>query len=108
LLSDYILTEIPRHADTEILKGRIYSWKKDYGKSSAILKEVIQKYPEYIDGYCALLDTYYWADPKQDISPVLYQIALHDLQDNVLQAKVQRANQGVLKLDNPTVKMDVQ
>jgi tetratricopeptide (TPR) repeat protein len=108
LLSDYILTKIPRHADTEILQGRIYSWKKDYGKSSAILKEVIQKYPEYTDGYCALLDTYYWADPKQDISSVLYQIERYKVWDNMLLAKIQRANQGVLKLDNPTVKMDLQ
>ena len=108
LLSDYILKEIPRHADTEILKGRIYSWKKDYVKSMSILKEVIQKYPEYTDGYCALLDTYYWANPEKDISSIVYQIELYDVQDNLLQAKIKRANQQTLTLDNPTAKMHMQ
>ncbi len=108
LLCEYILTEIPRHADTEILKGRIYSWKKEYGKSITILKEVLRKYPEYADGYCALLDTYYWSDPKQDIRPVLYQIELHQLNDNLLDTKIQRAKQHRFTLDNTTAKMDIQ
>lgn len=107
LLSDYILTEIPRHADTEILKGRIYSWKKEYEKSIATLKEVIRKYPEYTDGYCALLDTYYWANPKQDIGQILYQIELHQLNDEVLKTKIQRADEQRLMLDNSTAKLDM-
>ncbi|MFD0797517.1 sulfatase-like hydrolase/transferase [Maribacter chungangensis] len=107
LLSDYILTEIPRHADTEILKGRIYSWKKEYGKSIATLKEVIRKYPEYIDGYCALLDTYYWANPEQDIRQVLYQITAHGLNDDILNKKIQRANEQKPMLENSTAKLDM-
>lgn len=107
LLCEYILTKIPRHADTEILKGRVYSWKEEYKKSLITLKEVVRKYPEYIDGYCALLDTYYWSNPQQDISPVLYQIELHQLNDELLTAKINRATQQKLVLENRTAKMDL-
>ncbi len=107
LLCEHILSEIPRHADTEILKGRIYSWKKEYKKSVTILKEVIRKYPDYVDGYTALLDTYYWADPEQDISPILHQIERHKLNGPLLLEKTQRAADHSAKKSTPIVNLDI-
>lgn len=107
LLCEHILSQIPRHADTEILKGRIYSWKKEYNKSVTTLKEVIRKYPDYADGYAALLDTYFWADPQQDISPLLHQIERHKLNYALLSEKIQRAAGQKSAKATPIVNLDM-
>ncbi len=108
LLCEYILSEIPRHADTEILKGRIYSWQQEYDKSISTLKEVVRKYPEYVDGYSALLDTYYWAKTPQSTKSLLSQINRYKLSNVVLNQKIQRATEQVLMYSNPTVKSNIQ
>lgn len=107
LLCEHILGQIPRHADTEILKGRIYSWKEEYQKSVSTLKEVVRKYPEYADGYCALMDTYYWSNPQQDIRSLLQQIERHQVNDALLNLKIQRAKKTKLTSNNPTAKLDM-
>lgn len=107
LLCEHILSQIPRHADTEILKGRIYSWKEEYEKSVRILKEVVRKYPEYADGYCALMDSYFWSNPQKDIRSLIQQIERHQLNDALLNEKIQRANKQEFMSDNPTVKLDL-
>jgi tetratricopeptide (TPR) repeat protein len=107
LLCEHILSQIPRHADTEILKGRIYSWKEEYDKSVIILKEVVRKYPEYADGYCALMDTHYWSNPEQDIRPLLQQIERHQINDALLNVKIERANEHKLMSENPIVKLEM-
>jgi tetratricopeptide (TPR) repeat protein len=94
LLSNYILTKIPRHADTEVLKGRIHSWKKDYDTSITVLNEAIRKYPSYPDAYSALLDSYYWAN-KSDEAQILfrtmtqYNISSPEIDEKLLRAKKQ-------------------
>lgn len=108
LLCEYILSQIPRHADTEILKGRVYSWQKQYGKSIAVLKEVIRKYPEYADAYCALLDTYYWYDPNLDISVLVHQIKRQNIHDAVLNEKVERAHINNAKANTTMVNLDIE
>lgn len=108
LLCEYILSQIPRHADTEILKGRVYSWSKQYKESISTLKEVIRKYPEYADGYCALLDTYYWSNPNQDISSLLRQINTQNIDNPELNEKIERANENQNKLSNTVVKLEIQ
>ena len=62
LLCRYILANVPGHVDAEILMARMYGWQKHYEKASDILEETIQKYPNYANGYEALLDVYYWSD----------------------------------------------
>lgn len=106
LLCDYILWQIPRHADTEILKGRVYSWQGDYLSSIKVLREVIRKYPEYADGYCALLDTYYWSDPNKDISALVYQIKSQKIDDALVIEKIARANAYQSDAGNTVVKLD--
>jgi tetratricopeptide (TPR) repeat protein len=92
LLCRYILNEIPRHADTEILMGRIYAWQKDYTQSIAVLEEAIRKYPTYADGYAALLDTFFWSDQHEkaiDLSKRIKQngIASDEVENKILRAK---------------------
>lgn len=108
LLCEHILSRIPRHADTEILKGRIYAWQKEYDKSIKTLKEVVRKYPEYIDGYSALLDTYFWAKTPQNIKPLLSQIERYELSEIALNVKIQRATEQVIMSKNPTVRLNIQ
>lgn len=106
LLCDYILSQIPRHADTEILKGRVYSWQEDFERSIYVLQKVIRKYPEYADGYCALLDTYYWSDPNKDISALVYQIKSQKIDDALVIEKIARANAYQSDAGNTVVKLD--
>lgn len=108
LLCEYILSQIPRHADTEILKGRVYSWQKNYEKSINVLKEVIRKYPEYADGYCALLDTYYWSNPSQDIPSLVYQIKIQDIDDALVNEKIERAALARAAVGSTLVKLDLE
>lgn len=108
LLCEYILSQIPRHADTEILKGRVYSWRKEYNESISTLKEVIRKYPDYVDGYCALLDTYYWSNPNQDISVLLFQIERQNIDDALVNKKIERAAASRETSINSVVKLEIQ
>ena len=89
------MSEIPRHADTEILMGRLYGWKEDYEKSISILEKVIQKYPEYEDGYCALLDTYYWADKNENVLRIKESVKKNELNQELLNEKIARSLQKV-------------
>jgi phosphoglycerol transferase MdoB-like AlkP superfamily enzyme len=95
LLCKYILSEIPRHADTEILMGRLYSWQEDYEKSISILEKVVQKYPDYEDGYCALLDAYYWSDMDENVHWIKESVAKHKLTQELLTEKIARSLQKV-------------
>jgi tetratricopeptide (TPR) repeat protein len=95
LLCRYILSKIPRHADTEILMGRIYAWKNDFDKSMEILEGSIKKYPEYIDGYSALLDTYFWAGANDKAKNLLDMLQLNNLNDEALTQKIVRAEEQI-------------
>ncbi len=64
LLCSYILSQVPGHADTEILMGRIHAWAGDYKTAIEILETAVLKYPVYTDAYAALLDVYFWAGKK--------------------------------------------
>ncbi len=91
LLCRYILSEIPRHADSEILMGRIYAWQNDFEKSMGILEGCIKKYPEYVDGYSALLDTYFWAGANDKAQRLLQILQASNLNDKALDQKIARA-----------------
>lgn len=91
LLCRYILSEIPRHADAEILMGRLYAWKGDYDKSIEVLEEVIHKYPKYDDAYCALLDTFYWSDQDEKVFQLNKIIEKNNLNQTLLSKKLERS-----------------
>ncbi len=91
LLCKYILSQTPRHADTEILMGRLYAWQKKYSSSEKVLKEVIRKYPKYTDGYLALLDSYYWAGTHQKALTLLNTIKINEVNTKEVNEKIERA-----------------
>jgi len=94
-LSNYILSKIPRHADTEVLIGRIHSWKQDYGASIAVLSEAIRKYPTYTDAYSALLDTYYWANNSEQAVGLLKIILSNNISSPEIEEKIARAKEQI-------------
>jgi hypothetical protein len=91
LLCSYILNEIPRHADTEILLGRLHGWQKEYAISIKILERVVRKYPKYSDAYCALMDSYYWAGRYEMMYDVKKLAEKNDIEDTLLKEKFKRA-----------------
>ncbi len=97
LLCSYILDQTPRHADTEVLMGRIYSWQKNFEQSETILKEVIRKYPKYEEGYAALLDTYFWANTNTKAVSLLVHMQGHPELMQQLDAKIIRAKREIKK-----------
>ncbi len=108
LLCKYILSEIPRHADTEILMGRLYAWQENYERSISILKKVIEKYPDYEDGYCALLDTYYWADRNENVLWIEESVKKNQLNQELLTEKIARSLQKVKEKRTKDLKQAVQ
>ena len=97
LLCNYILNTTPRHADTEILLGRVHAWQKDYATAETVLKEAIRKYPKYADGYAALLDTYFWASTPRKALAVFEAIERNQLHNSFLNEKVKRAKYHISK-----------
>ncbi|TLF43974.1 LTA synthase family protein [Maribacter aurantiacus] len=91
LLSEYILSEIPRHADTEILMGRVRAWQGDFERSIQILSNVIRKYPKYEDGYCALMDAYFWSGKNENMYEIQRLARKNGIQDKILNEKFERS-----------------
>lgn len=100
LLSEYILSKIPRHADTEILIGRIHAWKEDYRTAIKLLNETISKYPKYEDGYCALMDAYYWSDQNQMTYEVQRLAKKNSVKDKILDEKFNRSIALIIEENN--------
>mgnify|MGYP000058503238 CR=1 FL=1 len=97
LLCRYILKQIPRHADTEILIGRIYAWQKKYDTSIDILEKCVQKYPTYADGYAALLDVYFWADQNEKAIELKEMMVKNNIVDEEIKQKMTRARDQIRK-----------
>ncbi|MGB5360338.1 MAG: sulfatase-like hydrolase/transferase [Eudoraea sp.] len=91
LLSGYILSRVPGHADTEILMGRIHAWEGRYDTSIDILERAIQKYPIYADGYAALLDVFFWSDNNHRALTLKRLIERNNIQNKEVQNKMKRA-----------------
>jgi len=97
LLCRYILSQTPRHADTQILMGRVYSWQEDYVASERVLKEAIRKYPKYDDAYAALLDTYHWSENHAKAIKLIETIRHRNLQSDQLNEKINRTKNQISK-----------
>jgi tetratricopeptide (TPR) repeat protein len=75
LLCDYILNELPNHADARTLKGRTLAWEGDYVNAEAELLTVIKWAPYYYDSYLALFDLYWWSS-QEEKSEAIYKLAI--------------------------------
>lgn len=65
LLCNYILKEIPNHADVRTLKGKTFAWEGNYKDAEIEMLNVIKKTPYYIDVYLALMDIYWWSNQNK-------------------------------------------
>ncbi len=97
LLCQHILEEVPGHADTEILMGRIHAWNKEYAIAATILETAIKKYPVYADGYSALLDVYFWANTNYKVADVKALIRKNRIENEELHKKIKRAEEKMKK-----------
>ncbi len=97
LLCEHILQEVPGHADTEILKGRIYAWNKQYEQAASLLEKTIRKYPVYADAYSALLDVYFWSDTNYKAMDLKALIRKHRVENEELRSKIRRAEEKMKK-----------
>ncbi|NER11262.1 Phosphoglycerol transferase MdoB [Muriicola jejuensis] len=97
LLCEHILKEVPGHADTEILKGRIFAWNKEYEQAAQLLEKTIKKYPVYADAYSALLDVYFWSDTNYKALDLKALIKKHRLDSEELRSKIKRAEDKMKK-----------
>jgi cytochrome c-type biogenesis protein CcmH/NrfG len=108
LLCEYILSKIPRHADTEILMGRVYSWKQDFENAIKVLTNVVEKYPEYEDGYHALMDALYWSDNNDMVYKIKELAQKNSVNSVLLKEKMERSIKRVQanKLEKESKRMD--
>lgn len=95
LLCSYILNQVPGHADTEILMGRIHAWSGNYERAEEILKGAILKYPVYADAYSALLDVYFWSDKNDRALLLSRQIDRNKVENEELKIKIDRASKRI-------------
>ena len=99
LLGGYILSQVPGHADTEILMGRIHAWEGRYDIAIEILEGAIHKYPIYADGYAALLDVFFWSDNNRRALSLQRSIERNNIQNKEVQNKMKRAQQKIEKTE---------
>lgn len=93
LLGKYILTQVPGHADTEILMGRVEAWEGRYGPAAEFLEGAVQKYPVYVDAYAALLDLYFWNDKYQKTLSLEKKLMENGIENPELRKKIDKVKQ---------------
>lgn len=84
LLCNYILEQVPRHVDAQILKGRLSGWQGKHTRSIRQLKKVLEEYPNYPDAYAALMDSYYWAKQNERV----LELGQRALEQNIWDARL--------------------
>ncbi|WP_298288892.1 sulfatase-like hydrolase/transferase [uncultured Lutibacter sp.] len=106
LLCDYILNELPNHADARTLKGRTLAWEGNYEEAEKELLNVIKRAPYYYDCYLALLDLYWWSE-KDEKSIEIAKIAYNNELDNSeISFKLAKAYQRLNNTDKAIKIMD--
>lgn len=91
IICRYILSQVPVHADTHILLGRIHAWDGDYAQAIIILEKTISKYPHYADAYAALLDVYYWSGELHEAEALATLIEQRQIDHPEVNARIERA-----------------
>lgn len=56
----------PANAEWQVMRGRIYSWKRDFKDAESILKPLAERQPPHYDAMAALINTLYWSDQYRD------------------------------------------
>jgi phosphoglycerol transferase MdoB-like AlkP superfamily enzyme len=106
LLCDYILNELPNHADARTLKGRTLAWDGEYKKAEAEFLNVIKRSPYYSDSYIALLDLYWWSDQDKKSIELVRKALENNLENSDISFKLAKAFQRMNNFENATKIMD--
>lgn len=91
LLCDYILNELPNHADARTLKGRTLAWEGLYNESELELLNVVKRSPFYYDSYLALLDLYWWSNQHEKSIEIAQKAYDNELKDSAISFKLAKA-----------------
>jgi phosphoglycerol transferase MdoB-like AlkP superfamily enzyme/tetratricopeptide (TPR) repeat protein len=106
LLCDYILNELPNHADARTLKGRTLAWDGDYLNAEVELLNVIKRSPYYDDAYLALLDLYWWSDQDKKAIELVSKALKNGLTNPELSFKLAKAYKRMESLEQTAALMD--
>lgn len=104
LLCDFILNNMPNHADARILKGRTLSWDGNYKEAEKLLLNAVERHPFYDDAYVALLDLYWWSGQETKSITVAKEAYVNEIKNPDISFKLAKAHQR-LKQKNKAVKI---
>jgi tetratricopeptide (TPR) repeat protein len=91
LLCNYILNELPNHADARTLKGRTLAWEGKYKESEKELLNVVKRSPFYYDSYLALLDLYWWSNQHEKSIEIAQKAYDNNLKNGDISFKLAKA-----------------
>ncbi len=106
LLCDYILNELPNHADARILKGKTFAWEKNYEKAEVEFLNVIKRTPYYVESYIALEDLYWWSHQDEKSIAVAKKAAENGIDNPDIPFKLAQAYQRMNNLNDANKVMD--
>jgi len=106
LLCNYILNELPNHADARTLKGRTLAWDGDYLNAEVELLNVIKRTPYYDDSYLALLDLYWWSGQDEKSIALVAKALKNGLTNPELSFKLAKAYKRMNSLDQTATLID--
>ncbi len=97
LLCDYIINELPNHADARTLKGRTLAWEGKYKEAEVELLSVVKRAPFYYDSYLAMLDLYWWSNQDEKSIEIAQKAFNNELKDGNISFKLAKA---YMRMDN--------
>ncbi|WP_299523303.1 sulfatase-like hydrolase/transferase [uncultured Lutibacter sp.] len=106
LLCNYILNELPNHADARTLKGRTLAWDGNYTEAEVELLNVIKRSPYYEDSYLALLDLYWWSTQDEKSIDIVKKARENEIQSAAISFKLAKALKRLNNLEGATKLMD--
>ena len=106
LLCDYILNELPNHADARTLKGRTLAWDGKYVEAEAEFLSVVKRSPYYDDSYIALLDLYWWSDQDEKSIALVDKAIEYEIENSEISFKLAKAYKRMNNLELSTKLMD--
>lgn len=106
LLCNYILNELPNHADARTLKGRVLAWSGNYKKAEKTLLNVLKRNPYYSDGYVALLDLYWWSNQDEKAVDIYKKALKNQLTNEAISFKMAKAYQRLKSIKQSEEIMD--
>ena len=91
LLCNYILKELPNHADAQTLKGRTLAWDGSYIEAENEFLETIRRSPYHEDSYLALLDLYWWSGQDEKSIAHFDNAVKNEIKSDALNFKMAKA-----------------